>query len=141
MSESLTRTARDQAHPGPVRRLGLVSLLGGGVVGSAVRIAVGDWLAPVSGAFPWSTLAVNLTGAMLLGFYLARRNRGVAPLLSVHFWAIGVLGSFTTFSSFSLEVVRMLDHGMVAGAARYLAASVFGGLLAVVAGDWFGTRS
>jgi CrcB protein len=91
------------------------------------------------GGFPVATLLVNLTGSLLLGFYLARRQRSLAGRLSVPFWGIGVLGSFTTFSTFSVEVVQLLAHSQAGPALGYMAASVVGGLLAAVIGQGIGS--
>lgn len=84
--------------------------------------------------FPASALIVNLVGSFLLGFYLARRERSVTARYSLQFWAIGVLGSFTTFSAFAVDLVVILDAGRMGTAAVYLVTSVLGGLLAATAG-------
>jgi CrcB protein len=91
------------------------------------------------GGFPVATLTINLTGSLLLGFYLARRQRSLAGRLSVPFWGIGVLGSFTTFSAFSVEVVQLLGESQVGPALGYVMASVVGGLLAAVIGQRIGS--
>jgi len=86
------------------------------------------------GEFPVAVLVVNLVGSFLLGFYLSRRERTVSGETSLHFWAIGALGSFTTFSTLSVELVVMLEAGDATTAASYLAASILGGLIAAVMG-------
>jgi fluoride exporter len=91
------------------------------------------------GGFPAATLTVNLIGSLLLGFYVARRQRSLSGRLSVPFWGIGVLGSFTTFSAFSVEVVQLLGHSQVGLAVGYSAASVVGGLLAALVGQRIGS--
>lgn len=85
-------------------------------------------------AFPSATLAVNLIGSFLLGFYLARRERAVSARYSLQFWGIGALGSFTTFSTFSVDLVWMLEAGRVTTAALYVVTSVAGGLLSAIMG-------
>lgn len=85
-----------------------------------------------------STLTVNLAGSFLLGFYLARRERTVTTPLSVQFWGIGVLGSFTTFSTFGIEVAQLLDQGHSATALGYVVASIVGGLILALAGQRLG---
>jgi CrcB protein len=92
-----------------------------------------------SRGFPVATLAINLIGSLLLGLYLARRQRSLAGRLSVPFWGIGVFGSFTTFSAFSVEVVQLLGHREVGPALGYVAASLVGGLLAAVVGQRIGS--
>ncbi|MEX2623598.1 MAG: CrcB family protein [Acidimicrobiia bacterium] len=110
----------------------------GGFVGSAVRSGIGLWVPTPRGAFPAGVLAVNLGGSFLLGLYLSRRERSVGGRWSLQFWAIGVLGSFTTFSAFSLDVVHLLADGHPWTAAGYVTASVMGGLAAAVAGQRIG---
>jgi CrcB protein len=77
---------------------------------------------------------VNLIGSFVLGLYLARWERAVSRSGSLRFWAIGVLGSFTTFSAFSVDVVRLLDAGRLAAGGAYVAVSLIGGLVCAVAG-------
>lgn len=85
--------------------------------------------------FPTGTLAVNLTGCFLLG--------GIGQYALQHLafppdWRVGIMvgffGAFTTFSSFGWETVHMLEAGEWQHAAIYAAASVLGGILAVMAG-------
>jgi len=114
----------------------LVAVTAGGVVGTLLRFGVAQW---VSAQWPrhfyLATLAVNLLGCLLIGylyaFFLTR------PELSPELRAgliIGFLGALTTFSSFSLDGLRLLESGQVATAFGYLAISLFGGLLAAWAG-------
>ena len=81
---------------------------------------------------------VNLTGSLLIGLFLARRERAVGTRLSLQFWAIGVLGSFTTFSTFSIDLFEMLSEGRLLTALSYLAASIFGGLGMALGGQRIG---
>jgi fluoride exporter len=118
----------------------LAAVLAGGLLGAAARSGVSSLIPSVPGAFPTATLVVNLTGSLLLGFYLARRQSAVAARWSLQFWAIGALGSFTTFSTFSLEVFRLIDADAPAIAAFYVGASLVGGLLAALIGDRLGSR-
>jgi CrcB protein len=110
----------------------------GGILGSAVRVAVGTALGWQPGAWPAATLLVNVAGAGLLGWYLARLGRAAAPWWSLDFWAIGVLGSFTTFSALSIETVTLLEAGRAAPAFGYAVISPLAGLLAAAAGDALG---
>ena len=79
-----------------------------------------------------------MLGSFALGFYLARRERAVTSRFSLQFWAIGVLGSLTTFSTFSYEVVLLVEAGSIAIAALYVVGSTVGGLLAAVMGGRVG---
>lgn len=95
----------------------------GGAIGAMARYGVGRLVGV--GGFPLATLAVNVSGGLLMGVLvgvLAARAGGaewVRLLLGV-----GVLGGFTTFSAFSLELVTMLERGALAVALGYVLASV-----------------
>lgn len=108
----------------------------GGLIGSASRTAIALWLG-VEG-FPTAILIVNLVGSFALGLYLAMRQQVVTRSTSLHFWAIGMLGSFTTFSTFGVDVVRLIDTGQVLNAGLYLLASLLGGLILAFIGGRFG---
>lgn len=86
-------------------------------------------------AFPWGTLAVNVSGAFVLGFLftLTTERLVFAPWLRSAI-AIGFLGAYTTFSTFSLETFRLLEDGARGLALLNAAASVALGLVAVYAG-------
>jgi fluoride exporter len=103
----------------------------GGALGALARWAVGEALPSSPAGWPWATLAVNLTGCLLIGVLLGRLR--TASLLRP-FLATGVLGGYTTYSTFAVDVVRLTDAAAWPVAAGYVVASVLGGLLAVVAG-------
>lgn len=117
----------------------LVAVLVGGLLGSAARAGVGHYLPAAPGSVPVATLGVNLIGSLLLGFYLARRERATTRPWSVQFWAIGVLGSFTTFSAFSLDVIQLIQARRALVALGYLAASIVGGLTLALLGERIGS--
>ena len=108
----------------------------GGVIGTLLRFALASW---VSAQWPrhfyLATLAVNLLGCLLIGYlyatFLARPD--ISPELRSAL-IIGFLGALTTFSSFSLDALRLLESGQLATAFAYVGGSVFGGLLAAWAG-------
>jgi CrcB protein len=81
----------------------------GGAIGAVARYATGLGLARcLSLAFPWGTLAVNVVGGLAMGVLVARMGPEQEALhLGV---GVGVLGGFTTFSAFSLEIVRLMEH-------------------------------
>lgn len=110
----------------------LIPVFLGGTAGSAARVAVGRALS--GGGFPFATLAVNLVGAFLLGWFLGRDR---SPWV-FRFWGVGVLGSFTTFSTFGLETFSLMHAGDPGLALSYVAASLLGGLAAAVAGRHLG---
>ncbi|WP_353217375.1 fluoride efflux transporter CrcB [Sandarakinorhabdus sp.] len=114
----------------------LVSL--GGGIGTALRYGVGRWAIAVMGpGFPFGTFAVNILGGLLMGMlagWLAKLDGGVEGLRLL--LGVGVLGGFTTFSAFSLEVYNMIIRAEVALAAAYAMSSTAGSVLAVLAGVW-----
>ncbi|WP_380056578.1 fluoride efflux transporter CrcB [Falsihalocynthiibacter sp. SS001] len=117
--------------------LTLVYVALGGAIGSVMRFLAQAFVVRMFGVgFPWGTLSVNVLGSFLMGVlfvYFAGRESFVgAPFLMV-----GVLGGFTTFSSFSLDVFRLYDEGQLGAAALYVALSVVVSLAALVAGVWF----
>ena len=84
-------------------------------------------------SFPWATLGINLMGAFVLGLFLtvALGHLSVAVITPI---SVGVLGGFTTFSTFAWEGFTHARSGRVAVAFVYVSASVIGGLLAAGAG-------
>ncbi len=86
-------------------------------------------------AFPTGTLAVNLLGCFLLGGIAkyALHRLSISPEWRIGL-TIGFMGAFTTFSTFGYETVKMLEDGEWGRAALYVALSVVGGILAVLAG-------
>lgn len=128
--------------PLPRELSSLAAVLGGGVVGSAGRAIIGEMMPHQLGGFPSSVLTVNLLGAFLLGYLVSRRQRAATPRRwSVHFWGIGVLGSFTTFSAFSLDLVQMLEADRLGVAFAYLMVSLGGGLIAAFVGLRLGAET
>jgi CrcB protein len=99
----------------------------GGALGAGARHLVGSFtLARWGGGFPWGTLSVNLVGGLLMGLFagwLARCGSSEAGRL---FFAVGMLGGFTTFSAFSLETFLMIERSQYGIAALYAGASVIG---------------
>lgn len=104
----------------------------GGALGSLARYGVAMATTRIMGlAFPWGTLIVNAAGGLAIGALAAR----IGPEADGArlFWGAGVLGGFTTFSTFSLETVRLLERDPTA-ALLYVAAS----LILSVGGCWLG---
>lgn len=103
----------------------------GGVVGSSFRFAVGEMLIGVGWSATMPVLVVNLLGALCLGWF-AERARHAAPWSTpmVAFVGVGVLGSFTTFSAFTVETVDLFRSGAWALGFGYVTISLLGGLMA-----------
>jgi CrcB protein len=115
----------------------LLIVMLGGAIGAGARHLVGSvTLARLGPGFPWGTLGVNLAGGLLMGLlagWLARAGGSEATRL---FFAVGVLGGFTTFSAFSLEVFLMIERGQYGIAAAYILTSVVGSILLLFLGLW-----
>ncbi|OYW21296.1 MULTISPECIES: fluoride efflux transporter CrcB [unclassified Sphingomonas] len=113
--------------------LSLVML--GGALGAAARYLVGQAMLGWLGSnYPWGTLAVNLIGGLAMGVLVGMLARMASGEQARLFLAVGVLGGFTTFSAFSLELVTMLERGAMLTALGYALASVIGAVLALFAG-------
>jgi len=108
----------------------------GGSIGAGLRYVVGRWaLLNFGPGLPFGTWIVNIAGALamglLAGWLAGRAEPGEALRLLL---GVGVLGGFTTFSAFSLEVVNMILRNDVALAAAYAVSSVAGSVVALWCG-------
>ncbi len=105
-------------------------------MGAVARYWVSGWVHRVSGAgLPWGTLAVNLLGCAALGALLAVAETRLASTPETRlFLTVGILSSFTTFSTLGLETLEMLRRSAWAAAATYTLASLVLGITAIVAG-------
>ena len=106
----------------------------GGALGAVGRYLVGLSLKTASG-FPWATMSVNIFGSLLMGLvigWLSRQNGGSDALRL--FVAVGILGGFTTFSAFSMDLFTLLERRDIAATMLYLGGSLLGGLLAFIMG-------
>ena len=112
----------------------------GGAIGSVLRYQTGrfmtHWLGPQAvTTFPWATLTVNALGSLLMGVlagWLARHGQGGDQFRLL--LGVGLLGGFTTFSAFSLELVLMMERGQYMFAALYLILSVALGVTGLIFG-------
>lgn len=118
-----------------------LNVAAGGAAGAVLRHQLGrgltGWLGPGTiSAFPWATLTVNVVGSLAMGLlagWLARD--GVAGSEQWRLLiGVGLLGGFTTFSSFSLEMMVLIERGQPLVALTYAAISVFAGLVGLYAG-------
>lgn len=104
----------------------------GGMLRHAINMLSLRWLGP---NFPWGTFIINITGSIAMGLvvgFLAHRNVPGTELRL--FVATGILGGYTTFSTFSLDTISLWERGEIATAAAY----VLGSLLLSFVGLWFG---
>lgn len=120
----------------------------GGALGSMARYACAAAVtARLGPAFPWGTLIVNVVGSFLIGVAFGILESGgrwqiaqVARDGANHFFMVGVLGGFTTFSAFSLQTLSIMREGHYAAAGVNVFLSVAACLLAVALGFWIATR-
>lgn len=115
-------------------QLALVML--GGAVGTLFRYKIHSWLLDTGGPFPVGTLLVNVTGALLAGFLatflLERSDISSEARVAI---LIGLLGGYTTFSTFSVETITLANDGEWSYVVVNVIASVGGALLAAWAGQ------
>ncbi|TDF86330.1 fluoride efflux transporter CrcB [Pseudomonas sp. H9] len=114
----------------------IAAVSAGGIAGTLLRFATANWVnAHWPRHFYLGTLAVNLIGCLLIGvLYGLFLHRPLVPVELRAGLIVGFLGGLTTFSSFSLDTVRLLESGQAPLAFGYAGISVFGGLLATWAG-------
>jgi len=113
----------------------LAAISAGGALGGAARYGVEFAMPASTGAFPWGTFAVNVAGSFTLALLLVVILEVWSPRRYLRpFAAIGFLGSFTTFSTWMLEVHDLISDGRASIAALYLVSSLAGGLAATSLG-------
>lgn len=112
----------------------------GGFAGAISRYLVDGWVAGwTRGSFPWGTMAVNVSGSLLLGLAFALAvERAALPAGVRGPMMIGFIGAYTTFSTLALESWRLLEDGAYLQAVANLGGSVVLGLAALVAGIGIG---
>ncbi len=108
----------------------------GGFLGAILRYEVSGWAHKLFGSsFPFGTLSVNVLGSFFLGFFLVLANsRFMIPDVYKNLIAVGLLGAFTTFSTFSYETMALLQVNLLRQAALNITLNIVMGLLAV----WLG---
>jgi fluoride exporter len=106
----------------------------GGAIGVLARYELGTTVS--GGNLPWMTVAINVAGSFVLGFLLPVAQDWSAPIRNG--LAIGLLGGFTTFSTFAVEIFYDTHSGDGGFALLYLAASVIGGIAAAGLGYYLG---
>ena len=113
----------------------------GGMLGASARYGVARWLPPASGHLPWATFWTNVSGSFALGLVLVVIVRRLGASRYVRpFVATGVLGAFTTMSTYEVETALLLKDGHRATAVLYALGSIVGGLVSVGLGIALGRR-
>jgi CrcB protein len=104
----------------------------GGAIGAIARYAAGLGWGTGPTAFPWTTLLVNVVGCAVIGVFLVviTEGRQAHPLVRP-FFGTGVLGGFTTFSTYAVDVRRLLESDRLGPGLAYLGLTLLGALLAV----------
>jgi fluoride exporter len=133
----VARDGRSAANGSRTRRKALIGLWValGGALGAVARFGISGWVTTWAYAgFPWGTFVVNALGSVALGFL----NRGFPPPLGLPaaraFFAVGLCGGFTTFSTFDFETLSLLQQGDYTTALFYSLASTATCIAGVAAG-------
>jgi fluoride exporter len=119
----------------------LAAIAAGGALGALARHAVQTALPAAPGGFPWGTFLVNVSGCLLIGVLMVviTEVRQAHPLVRP-FLGVGVLGGYTTFSAYVVDVLRVVgDRAPVVGLA-YLVGTMAASVAAVAAGMWLTRR-
>lgn len=109
----------------------LLAVMLGGATGSALRYGIGRWLAehPAVRHFPWHTFAINILGSFALGLVAVAYKSHPQPAWYL-LLGTGFCGGFTTFSTFSVETLTLLEQNRPVAATGYAMGSVAAGLFA-----------
>lgn len=118
----------------------ILAVASGGAIGAVARFLVGKGVLNIMGTgLPWGTFAVNILGSFLIGLLV---NALALRLQVTHEWQtfliVGILGGFTTFSAFSLEVALMIEKGQMTTALVYAFGSLFLSVAALFLGLYVG---
>jgi fluoride exporter len=105
----------------------LAAIYAGGVLGALARVGLAELAPRGPGGWPWATFAVNMVGALLLGYFVERLRDHPEDSLAHPFLTTGICGTLTTFSTLQLELFEMVDGGHLGLAAAYVAATIVAG--------------
>ncbi|MBB6445452.1 fluoride efflux transporter CrcB [Bacillus benzoevorans] len=106
----------------------------GGIIGALLRYFIHLWFMNLGSSYPAGTLCINLIGCFALGYL-----QGMAKVYSLPGWLVtgvgtGIIGAFTTFSTFSMDVTQLIKEGFIIPACTYILASSIGGYFLAYAG-------
>ncbi|HZD96969.1 MAG TPA: fluoride efflux transporter CrcB [Micromonosporaceae bacterium] len=113
----------------------LAAISVGGAIGALARYGLGVAFPPGRTGFPWATFGINVVGSLLIGILMVL----VVDVWEAHplvrpFLGVGILGGFTTFSTYVVDAQRLVNAGAAATALAYLAATLAGAIFAVYVG-------
>jgi fluoride exporter len=118
----------------------LAVISAGGVIGALARYGIGRAMPTSAGGFPWSTFLINVVGCFLIGVLMVIVIHAIPNQTLVRpFVGVGILGGFTTFSTYAVETARLLDAGAAATGIAYLFGTLLTAMTALYAGT-AGTR-
>ncbi|GAA1849924.1 fluoride efflux transporter CrcB [Pseudonocardia tropica] len=113
----------------------LAAVATGGVVGAEARFVIGVAFPQPSGGWPWTTFLVNVSGCLLIGVLLTVLSELTVPHpLLRPLLGVGVLGGYTTFSTYAVDVVALVDAGRPVVALGYVVATPLAAVAACVLG-------
>jgi CrcB protein len=105
----------------------LLAIYVGGMIGALARVGLAQALPHGPDGWPWATFAVNMAGALLLGYFVASLRDHPEESVAHPFLTTGICGTLTTFSTLQLELFEMVDGGHLVLAAAYVGATLLAG--------------
>ncbi|MFI6608060.1 fluoride efflux transporter CrcB [Streptomyces sp. NPDC050507] len=113
----------------------------GGAAGASARYGAALLWPTATGGFPWTTLVVNIVGCAVIGVFMVVISEAWTPHRLVRpFFGTGVLGGFTTFSTYAVDIERLIDSGRARTGLVYLAVTLLAALAAVCGAVWLTRR-
>jgi fluoride exporter len=132
-TESLRAWPRTPRPPSRRAQAPIVAVVAlGGAIGATARYAAAQWWPAQPGGFPWATFWTNVVGCAVIGvFMVVITDVWAAHRLVRPFFGTGVLGGFTTFSTYAVDIQKLVDTGHPRTGLAYLAATLGAALMAV----------
>lgn len=117
------------------------AVAGGGAIGAIVRYSLNQLFAKIFAPFPFATFFINITGSFLIGFLAIVFTEKFTESENWRlFLTVGLLGAYTTFSTFELETFELLRERQLLTAFFYVSTSFAVGLVGVFSGVWLGKK-
>lgn len=112
-------------------RTTLLAISAGGIIGALSRYALSLAMPTIPGHFPWATFSVNVTGCFLIGVLMTWLSATTAPAWVRPLLGVGVLGGYTTFSTYAVDVVTLVHGGDGMLAVVYLISTLVAAMIMV----------